>query len=403
MTHSPHQGVLDRQFATCTYFQHDTRSNSQRPQPTRLAIFDFDSTLFYSPLLSPTIWHPTLVHALTSEGLCGPGWWRDIRSLQLGADVEQTHWKGYWNPGVMIQVQAALEDPKTLTVLLTGRRVHPFYDLVSKMLKSQGLDFDMVCLRPDPEEPHGASVFDSTMDYKLSFLLHLLHTIPTIQSVDMWDDRPPHVRRFQDFLNQLCTTQGIIKDAAVHFVHGIRPRYNPKWEHDTVDSILGLTKTYTLVPIASSTVITLDPSTITNLTTRFHYNPPPKMTGEVPVLFADSILLSLKPLSKGHVPFGGIGARVEAKVVALYEHRYRGLFLKVRIRDDDDDNDYSEDTYCLPLYFKPSERSHLSRFHEWQWEPVRPMDQLVLHGKVDYSYLYGLDTPIKHPKRKRGN
>lgn len=401
--------MLDRQFQKCAFFKHDTRFESPRPPPTRLAIFDFDSTLFYSPLLSPTIWHPTLVQAVTTEGLCGPGWWRDIRSLQLGADVEQTRWQGYWNPGVMVEVRAALADPKTLTVLLTGRRVHPFYDLVSKMIKSQGLEFDMVCLRPDPEEPHGASVFDSTMDYKLSFLLHLLHTVPTLQSVDMWDDRPPHVRRFQAFLDQLCSDQGLIKDASVHAVHGIRPRYNPKWEHDTVERIIGPSKQYTLVPVASSTVITLDPSTITNLTNRFHYNPPPKMTGEVPVLFADTIVLSLKPLSKHRVPFGGIGTRVQAKVVALYEHRFRGLFLKVRVRDDsgDDDDeeeeDYSENTYCLPLYFKPSERSHLSRFHEWKWEPVRPMDQIVLHGKVDYSYLYGLDTPIKHPKRKRDN
>lgn len=401
--------MLDRQFAKCAFFKHDTRFDSPRPRPTRLAIFDFDSTLFYSPLLSPTIWHPTLVGALTTEGLCGPGWWRDIKSLQLGADVEQTRWQGYWNPGVMVEVRAALADPKTLTVLLTGRRVHPFYDLVSKMIKSQGLEFDMVCLRPDPEEPHGASVFDSTMDYKLSFLLHLLHTLPTIQSVDMWDDRPPHVRRFQAFLDQLCSDQGLIKDASVHAVHGVRPRYNPKWEHDTVERIIGPSKHYTLVPVASSTVITLDSATITNLTNRFHYNPPPKMTGEVPVLFADTIVLSLKPLSKHHVPFGGIGTHVQAKVVALYEHRFRGLFLKVRVRDVDDDEEeeeersYSEDTYCLPLYFKPSERSHLSRFQEWQWEPVRPMDQMVLHGIVDYSYLYGLDTPIKHPKRKRDN
>ena len=89
-------------------------SANMHAAPTNLAVFDFNSTLFLTPSPSPTIWHSSLIHALTTEGLWGPGWWRDIRSLELGpqAVLENSQWNGYWNEDIVAKARAAIADPK---------------------------------------------------------------------------------------------------------------------------------------------------------------------------------------------------------------------------------------------------------------------------------------------------
>ncbi|KAI8141505.1 hypothetical protein BJV82DRAFT_518261 [Fennellomyces sp. T-0311] len=382
--HEYHGGILNRQFEASRFASEVGR------QPTELAIFDFDSTLFYSPLLSPTLWHTTLVHAITTENLLGPGWWRDIRSLELGDQVEAGGWSEFWNPHVVKRARQAIADPDVLSVVLTGRRVHPFQRVLPRMLASQQLDFDMVCMRPDPELEYGPSVFSSTMDFKQAYIINMLRRVPSVKRVVMWDDRIHHVKRFKTFLQKLH-----LHSSQVNYVHAIRPKYNPEWERQVVSSIVEGSP-YTLVPMVASTVIVLDPESAKRLKALFPYTLRDR-SGEVPVYFGDKVLLAPKDLPKDKVPLGGIGARVDVKVqsVSCFKAAH-GFQLLVSVSKANENN-FSKETYPLPMYFKPSEKPTLTRLTDWDWSPSRV--NIVVEGRVDYGYLQGIETLRKPGKR----
>lgn len=61
--------VLQDQYESSPFYL----NNKIDLKPTQLDIFDFDSTLFLSPSLSPTIWHPSLIRQLVGEDVFGPG------------------------------------------------------------------------------------------------------------------------------------------------------------------------------------------------------------------------------------------------------------------------------------------------------------------------------------------
>ncbi|KAI8371578.1 uncharacterized protein BYT42DRAFT_537361 [Radiomyces spectabilis] len=246
--HEYFDGLLQRQFNASPFATH--RSDRR---PSKLAIFDFDSTLFLSPLLSPSLWDSSLLNALTTENQFGPGWWRDIRSLELGPvdDLEKNGWKGYWNEDIVAQARQAISDEDTMAIVLTGRRYHPFHRVVPAMLSSKSLHFDLIGLRPDPETEaetvwmgkggnviyNPQSVFASTMDFKTSFIVNLLDNVPSLRSVTMWDDRRHHVDKFRYYLDHLCK-KSLIEKGEVIYVPALRPKYNPAWERKVVNHIL---------------------------------------------------------------------------------------------------------------------------------------------------------------------
>ncbi|KAI8067897.1 hypothetical protein BC940DRAFT_367529 [Gongronella butleri] len=244
------KALLQQQFDASPYCQ----QKNSRPLPTKLAVFDYDSTLFLSPSLSPSLWHSKLVNALTDEDGIGPGWWKDRRSLDLGPEVAADGWRGYWNEDMVSQARDCLKDKNTLTVILTGRRAIPFQPMIEAMTAAQGLAFDLYGLRPDPsvdtQQDHtsntsskhhtlyGApSVFRNTLDFKSAFLLNLLHNLPSIRDITMWDDRAHHVKRFTDYLDRLKRID-LIDKLAVLYVPPIRPRFRPMWEHAVVADML---------------------------------------------------------------------------------------------------------------------------------------------------------------------
>lgn len=226
--------ILGRQYAKSPFGQHP------REKVTTLDIFDFDSTLFLSPMLSCNIWHHSFINAITTENLIGPGWWRDIRSFP-----QEEGW--YWNEDVVDQVRRSSKDPTRLTVLLTGRRYHPFHPLITRMLASKGLEFDIIGLRPDPEHEkevenvlgynYEPSVFETTMEFKMSFIVHMLAKIPTLTEIMMWDDRISHISIFQTYLKKLESAQLIHRGELV-CVKAERPKYNPAWEKKTVQEMI---------------------------------------------------------------------------------------------------------------------------------------------------------------------
>jgi hypothetical protein len=450
--------VLQRQYEKSYFY-----TNHSTKKPTKLAIFDFDSTLFFSPLLSPTIWHPNLIRVATTESVYGPGWWRDIRSLDLGPfeDLQKSAWKGFWNEDIVNEARQCIADPETMTVVLTGRRFHPFHHLIPAMLDAKGLQFDLVGLRPDPESVSDhhwevmqgkhqlaynltSSVFKSTMHFKTCFILNLIHNVPSIDHVTMWDDRMPHVRRFREYLDVL-TSQHQIDQGHVVYVPGIRPKYNPDWEKLVIRQIIqthnkalithhrdgikngkmeqrltwnnsklvekedpldSTSHPLQLFPLPAATIIKLSPQCTEQLQKAYESIFKSQLEknrksqqwkdagGEQPIYFGDSVYLSQKVLNNKSISVGNIGSEVEVMIKAYSDSpTLTCLLLKVQVKGDCTD-------YILPLWFKPSEYIELFRMKEVKWIQVEHDESVS--GKVDFAYRLGVVEKTSE-KRRRGS
>lgn len=430
---------------------------AQTIKPTKLAIYDFDSTLFFSPLISPMLWSPKVVQTVTAEGVYGPGWWRDIRSLDLGssASLEANGWKGYWNETIVESARKDIADPNTMTIVLTGRRHHPFHKIVPAMLKSKKLAFDLVGLRPDPEsitEHHwevsaegkleydlAGSVFISTMHFKTCLILYLLNSIPSLAHVVMWDDRIHHVRRFEEYLKILQGKQ-LIKSERVVFVQGIRPTFNPKWEKKVVSHIINTYNTalreakegvkrgkiayhlesdeldeqietvemerpLKIVNAPHATVIQIDQQCVDWLREAFaskHRQLVDKAEeegillqgGEMPVFFGDKVYLSQNVLGSDMIDLGSVGTQVSFKIDAISIFRKMTCIVaRVTLPGNDE--------CLLPLWFKPSLYNELFK-RQLYWTKLHPNKQKTLTGKIGYAYRYDIEGPCTRGEKRKG-
>ena len=109
---------------------------------TRLAFYDFDHTLFNSPMPEEgkVIWKQK-----TGEDWPHKGWWYQADSL----NPEIFDLRPY--PSVVSKIQKDNADPNTYTVLLTGRMVDMGED-IKKILDSHGISFDDYNFAKKPEE-----------------------------------------------------------------------------------------------------------------------------------------------------------------------------------------------------------------------------------------------------------
>ncbi|KAI8875166.1 hypothetical protein K501DRAFT_206420 [Backusella circina FSU 941] len=443
--------VLQRLYERSNY---DMKAKTIKP--TKLAIYDFDSTLFFSPLLSPVLWNPKVTQAVTAEGIYGPGWWRDIRSLDLGSPValEANGWEGFWNESVVASARKDIADPNTMTIVLTGRRYHPFHKIVPIMLRSKNLDFDLVGLRPDPEsisEHHwevtqdgrliydlAGSVFISTMHFKTCFILYLLHSIPSLAHVVMWDDRIHHVRRFEEYL-KILQGKHIIKSERVVFIQGVRPNFNPKWEKKVVSHIINTYNTalreakegvkrgkvkYSLewdeldekvetvemerllkiVNAPYATVIQIDQSGVDWLHQAFESKYQQLVQngeeegillqgGEKPVFFGDKVYLSQRVLHKDKIEWGDIGTQVSFKVDAISVFkRMSCIVARVTLSDQQE--------YVLPLWFKPSLYNEIFK-RQCYWTKLHHNKQRTLTGKIAYACRYDIEGPCTRGEKRK--
>lgn len=410
-------------------------------RPITLDIFDFDSTLFLSPLLSSNLWHSSFINCITTENLVGPGWWRDIRSLQLDAS-----WDGYWNEDVLNQVRESYADPTHLTVLLTGRRYHPFHALIEAMLVSKELTFDLVGLRPDPESDgsdhpcrlrfnYEPNVFTTTMEFKTSFIVNMLSSVPSLQNVVMWDDRPSHIRVFKTYLADMAQLN-IIKKGHIFPIKPAKPKYNPEWEYRVVndmlrthnDAIVSLvseklckvshvaiennghiihsTHLFELEKINYLTVLQLSPETTESLrrvfgpsyqldlsTTATSLTDWEKRNAESPVYFGHEVFLTFnentnnQPLHEEYKVKQGrqFSFNIVARSVG---HEEFGMALQVEISAETQE----KSRFILPLWYKPSHFQCLM-FQNYKWKPLTAkehIDPIMLNGKVDYHHLLGI-------------
>ncbi|RMZ88719.1 hypothetical protein DV736_g4052, partial [Chaetothyriales sp. CBS 134916] len=171
-----------------------------------LHVYDFDNTLFCSPLPNPQIWYlGTISFLQTPEAMTFGGWWHDPSILAAtgeGIDKEEPKaWAGHWNETVVELVKCSMQDPDALTVLLTGRSDTQFADLINRICNAKQLDFDLVVLKPEIG-PTGEQ-YSSTMAFKQAFLHDLVFTYKTADDIKIYEDRPKHVKAFRDYFDKL--------------------------------------------------------------------------------------------------------------------------------------------------------------------------------------------------------
>lgn len=162
-------------------------------------LFDFDNTLFRTPEPSTRLWTPSTRNFIQSSKnfLCG-SWWtypRILESTGRGIEVEEAEgWPGWWNEDVVEAVRESMYDPESLTVLLTGRN-EKFAEIVTRMVKAKGLNFDDLYFR--------TSQYSDTMSFKTEIINKLFKGEPDMASFVIYEDRPHHAHQFKDILDNL--------------------------------------------------------------------------------------------------------------------------------------------------------------------------------------------------------
>ncbi|KXH40412.1 tat pathway signal sequence [Colletotrichum simmondsii] len=177
-----------------------------------LHIYDFDNTLFKTPLPNPALWSGPTIGVLSSQDvICNGGWWHDSRILSAtgeGADTEEKcAWEGWWNEKIVELVKLSVKQKDALCVLLTGRSERGFGELIKRMIHSKGLEFDMVGLKPAVSPTN--QNFSSTMHFKQLFLTAVMETYKNAEEIRIYEDRPKHVKGFRDFMTEYNRKQNI--------------------------------------------------------------------------------------------------------------------------------------------------------------------------------------------------
>ncbi|OJJ33887.1 hypothetical protein ASPWEDRAFT_112407 [Aspergillus wentii DTO 134E9] len=175
-------------------------------QVRAIHVYDFDNTLFLSPLPNPQLWNgPTIGFLQAYESFANGGWWHDPNLLSAtgdGMDKEELRaWDGWWNEQIVRLVKLSMQQKDALTVLLTGRSESGFGEIIKRMVDSRKLEFDLVCLKP--EVGPNSERFSSTMVFKQSFLEDLVLTYEQADEIRVYEDRVKHVKGFRDYFEQL--------------------------------------------------------------------------------------------------------------------------------------------------------------------------------------------------------
>ncbi|KAL2268121.1 hypothetical protein VTJ83DRAFT_2967 [Remersonia thermophila] len=168
-------------------------------------VYDFDNTLFKTPLPNPKLWNNTTIGTLSNpDAFVNGGWWHDSRILAATgeglAKEEPRAWEGWWNEKIVELIRLTNKQKDALCVLLTGRSESGFGDLIKRMVASKGLEFDMISLKPVVGPSN--ETFQNTMHFKQVFLEALMETYRHADEIRIYEDRIKHVKGFRDFLDE---------------------------------------------------------------------------------------------------------------------------------------------------------------------------------------------------------
>lgn len=168
-------------------------------------VYDFDNTLFLSPLPNPKLWNGTTIGQLQNIDIfVNGGWWHDSRMLAAtgeGVEKEEARaWEGWWNEHIASLVELSMAQKDTLTILLTGRSVKGFSGLIQQMVAAKKLEFDMICLKPEVG-PEGEKI-RNTKDFKTTLLSKVMDTYVHAEDLKIYEDRIAHVHAFENFFRE---------------------------------------------------------------------------------------------------------------------------------------------------------------------------------------------------------
>ena len=153
-----------------------------------LHIFDFDATLFMSPM-HPDDW----------EGHIG-SWYDTLQSLTPPCVVDPS---GMWISSTVSAAMESIGNPEVYTVLMTGRGASPELSArVEELIAGAGLSFDEVHLKPG----------GGTEPWKSSMMKQFIAGMSDLEVVQVWDDRANHLEAF------VKTIEGLGLEAIPHFV-----------------------------------------------------------------------------------------------------------------------------------------------------------------------------------------
>ncbi|KAJ4291176.1 hypothetical protein N0V90_010374 [Kalmusia sp. IMI 367209] len=303
-------------------------------------IYDFDNTLFASPLPNKQIWNgPTVGQLASPDVFVNGGWWHDSSILAAtGEGVEKEEpraWKGWWNENIVSLVELSMQQKDALNVLLTGRSEHGFSDLIKRIVQSRNLNFDMVCLKPSVG-PAGQK-FKSTMEFKQELLKEIVYTYKDAEDIRIYEDRVKHTKGFRDFFfqfnkdlmsGQLPTSRKAIVAEVVQ-VEENATQLEPVTEIAEIQRIIN---SHNLQVKAGNTPPGMPPYQIKKTVFYTGYMIPSTMSEKLSSLvklpsgtpegdvryLSNSILITPKPCPKSILDkVGGIGAKVIWKVTGI--------------------------------------------------------------------------------------
>ncbi|EEB07264.1 fungal protein [Schizosaccharomyces japonicus yFS275] len=173
---------------------------SKKNRYTEMHVYDFDNTLFQTPLPNASLWNAEAIRILMGfNNLANGGWFFDSRVLAAtgrGMDAEEKDgWKGWWNEDIVEKARQSIAAPNVLAILLTGRN-EEFRSVIDRMVSAKGLCFQGSVFKL--KEKTGK--VPQTLKFKLWFFNEVLRRFSKIHNIYVYEDRPSHIEAFNGWM-----------------------------------------------------------------------------------------------------------------------------------------------------------------------------------------------------------
>jgi len=336
---------------------------------TCLHVYDFDGTLFKSPIPSPKLWHPNLFGKLMEDIDTGLGWFQDKITLSEPY-VPSKPGPEWFNQDVVESVRNSMKRKDTITVLLTGRN-KSYKDSIDSIISQCGLEFHEKGFKPQ------TIPIITTKKFKKQFLLDIIEKYSSV-NVEIWEDRPNHSKDFKLFFSELTkNSNSTLKFYKIHQVKTSSINLPQELEKDLVEQLIqrNLKCKAVLKPMVLSTSVVIDPSSRQNL---FQIFPCPNNNWEI---HADHMTICDGSLEDNKL----IGEKVELKVAKI------GKSEKVVAVQVDTDLAFDKKIKHIILYASPyAKKNEVNSIKDWK--DVKETEYAIqLIGSIQESILINME------------
>ncbi|KAH8593885.1 hypothetical protein B0O99DRAFT_514860 [Bisporella sp. PMI_857] len=378
-------------------------------------VYDFDNTLFNSPLPNPKLWKgETLGFLQSQDTFATGGWWHDARILAAtgeGIEVEEPRaWEGWWNEKIVELIQLSMQQKDALAVLLTGRGETNFGELIKKMVRSKGLEFDIISLKPavGPNKER----LSSTMHFKQLFLESLMETYKDATEIRVYEDRVPHTKKFREWFQGYnrrqngqggTVTRGPITAEVVQ-VADTSTLLDPVQETACVQRIIndhnaavsnGVAKKRLMIKkTVFYTGYLIGKSDTENLLTLVQ--PPSKMPDTEMKFLANNVLITPRPCDNTILDrVGGLGAKLTWQVTgtAVFENKIWAASVQPIPADS---KYYTENPSPLVVLALRKGARPIDAGKIQNWQPVPTDKQFVFESEVGEKVLLRIEEEIRN-------